>query len=487
MARRLRWAARPQGIIPQSRLTPHKTLAMQLRAAFWTACCALWTGWVGAADSVTAPRPIPLTRPEMKELLEDLKARKPRIPLPQLTDDEKQTLASRADDYEYRLRYHYMPQGEQRGGGFSRGSDQNMSLDYPFKTKLFWIASRMNNCQYCLGHQEIKLAVAGVDEDTLAALDGDWSEFTPKEQAAFAFAQRLTYEPHLLADTDIQQLRKHYTDLQILEMVLSVSGNNSINRWKEGIGVPQSRDGRGFMRRGGAPATQGRVLPIDSFLTPTSQKYQHAVSKVAAVRRDETTGQSSGKTICRRPPLESRSETEQQLASLRDRQPLLPVLAEPQARSVLTGEWSDEPLPQWVRLLANFPREGNSRIAGLRSAEQTGDLAPKLKAQVSWIVARQDRAWYAVAESKRRLKEQGMSDDQIYELDGSWEGFTAAERSLFTLASNLAASPIVLTDNEVTEAIKLNSPSEVVQLIHYVTGRAFFNRVTEAARLPAES
>ncbi len=125
----------------------------------------------------------------MKELLEDLKARKPRIPLPDLTDDEKQKLGNRADDYEYRLRYHYMPQGEQRGGGFSRGSDPNMSLDYPFKTKLFWIASRMNNCQYCLGHQEIKLAVAGVDEDTLAALDGDWSEFTPKEQAAFAIAQ----------------------------------------------------------------------------------------------------------------------------------------------------------------------------------------------------------------------------------------------------------------------------------------------------------
>ena len=35
-------------------------------------------------------------------------------------------------------------------------------------------------------------------------------------------------------------LRKHYTDLQILEMVLSVSGNNAINRWKEGAGVPQS-------------------------------------------------------------------------------------------------------------------------------------------------------------------------------------------------------------------------------------------------------
>ena len=282
---------------------------------------------------------------------------------------------------------------------------------------------------------------------------------SPQKSKPHSPLRKLTYEPHLLADTDIPQLRKHYTDLQILEMVLSVSGNNSINRWKEGIGVPQSQDGRGFMRRGGASATQSRVLPIDSFLTPTPPKYQEAISKVAAIQHDETTGKRTRQTICSRPPLESRIETEQQLASCRDRTPLLPVLSEAEARSVLAGEWSDDPLPQWVRLLANFPREGNSRIAGLRSAEQTGDLSPKLKAQVSWIMARQDRAWYAVAESKRRLRELGMSEDQIYDLDGSWERFTPAERALFTLARNLAASPIVLTDSEVDGSNQAEQPS----------------------------
>jgi hypothetical protein len=98
----------------------------------------------------------------MKDLLEDLKARKPRIPLPELTPEEKTRFADREDNYESRLRYHYMPQGERQGGGFARGADPNMSLDYPFKTMLFWIVSRTNNCQYCLGHQEIKLAVAGL-------------------------------------------------------------------------------------------------------------------------------------------------------------------------------------------------------------------------------------------------------------------------------------------------------------------------------------
>ena len=76
-----------------------------------------------------------------------------------------------------------------------------------------------------MGHQEIKLAVAGLAEDRIAALDGDWSEFTEAEQSAFRLARRLTHEPHRLNDDDINRLREHYTELQILEMLMSVAPN----------------------------------------------------------------------------------------------------------------------------------------------------------------------------------------------------------------------------------------------------------------------
>jgi hypothetical protein len=44
----------------------------------------------------------------------------------------------------------------------------------------------------------------------------------------------------------------------------------------------------------------------------------------------------------------------------------------------------------------------------------------------------------------------------------------------------------VLTDAEVAEALKRTSPRDVVQLINYVTNRASFNRITEAAGLQLE-
>lgn len=464
----------------------------------------LSVGTVFGVDSVNAPRPIPLTRPEMKEFLEDMKGRTPRIPLPELTDADKERLGERGGSYEGRLRYHYTQQdgqgqggqgrGEGRGaggGGFGRDNDPDMSLDYSFKVQLFWIVSRTNNCQYCLGHQESKLLGAGMTEDEIAALDGDWSQHTPPQQTAYAFARKITYEPQNLTDADIDGLRKHYTDKQILEMILSVAGNNSINRWKEGAGIPQSSGGGNFgNRRPGAEPTAERptaaATTAHSYLTPTSDKFQKQITKVAAVTVDPKTGQVTSQTVSNRPPLESRELVEKALAAARQRNPRLPLVDEDKARELLPEGFPEGSLPQWVRLLATFPNSAKGRINSVRSGEERNDLKPLLKAQLSWIIARQDRAWYATGQAKQRMKDLGWSDDQIYSLDGDWSQFTPAEKSLFTLARKLAATPVVLTDADVAEAVKQAGPREVVQTIVYTTNRASFDRITESAGLRIE-
>jgi alkylhydroperoxidase family enzyme len=137
--------------------------------------------------------------------------------------------------------------------------------------------------------------------------------------------------------------------------------------------------------------------------------------------------------------------------------------------------------------VAQFPNESRSRIRSLNAiTDDRGDLSPRLKAQVSWIIARQDRAWYATGVVQRRLKELGQTDDQIFALDGDWKQFSTAERSLFRFAKHLAATPIALTDEDVVAALKETGPRQVVQLINFVTSRAYFDRVTEVAGLPLD-
>jgi hypothetical protein len=97
-------------------------------------CFACWSSALAlAAEPSSEPRPIPLTRPEMKQFLEDMKQRTPRIPLPELTEEEKARLGGsdsagglRGGSYESRLRSLYMPSGNERfsfngGGGAERG------------------------------------------------------------------------------------------------------------------------------------------------------------------------------------------------------------------------------------------------------------------------------------------------------------------------------------------------------------------------------
>jgi hypothetical protein len=325
-------------------------------------------------------------------------------------------------------------------------------------------------------------------DDEIAALDGDWSEATPAERAAYAFARKFTFEPHRLADADIDGLRKHYTDSQILEMILSMAGNNSINRWKEGVGVPQSATGGGLGRRR-ADGQPTELAPASkephSYLTPTSDKYKAAITKVAPIHLDEA-GKPTCQTVSVRPPLEPRDEVEKGLAAARARTPRLPLVDEAKARALLPEGAAAVPVPQWMRLLANFPVQGKARIATQLAAEDKGDLKPLLKARVSWVIARQDRAWYAAGLAKKRLLEFGQTEDQVYQLDGDWSEFTTTERALFTVARNLAASPMMLTDSDVDAAVKLAGPRDVVQMINYVTTCASFDRITEAAGLRLE-
>jgi hypothetical protein len=268
-------------------------------------------------------------------------------------------------------------------------------------------------------------------------------------------------------------------------MILSVAANNATNRWKEGAGIPQAKELSGFLRRAESPAT-GRPLPIATYLTPTPERYQTKITQVAPLPKDAITNGSSRLPVCCRPPVETPVEVERALEACRKRLPRFPLAKEAETRALLPESWPQGPLPQWMRLLANFPKDGRSRIAGLSAAEEKGDLNPLLKAQVSWIVARQDRAWYALGQAKRRLQELCWSEEQIYRLDGDWKNFTPAERALFAVARKLAASPIVLTDDDVAQAVKLAGARNVVQLISYTAHKACFNRITEASGLQLE-
>ncbi|MFM2096781.1 MAG: hypothetical protein RIS70_3905 [Planctomycetota bacterium] len=446
------------------------------------------------------PRKTPVTREAMKQYLEDLKDRTPRIPLPDLSEEEKKQEQEnpRQFGYEARLRKVYLGDapnayltfGGAPVGGFpslqtpSRPNPQDplLSLDYGFKVRMFWIAARANNCQYCLGHQESKLLAVGMSEDEIAALDSEWNIFPEKERVAFALAKRLTLEPHLLTDMDLEACGAHYSDMQLIEMLGSIAGNNAINRWKEGAGIPQMRDGGNFGRTGKSEH--------QSYLTKTSDKFAEKKSNVVAFDAGSVSLQGGAATECKRPPLLTGKALREKIDWAESRMPRLPLVDQQKAREVLGDVVGREPLPQWQRLLAHYPVAGKRLVAAVLASQQSEELSPALQAKINWVTARQDRAWYLTALAHHELRALGVDETQIHALDGDLSKAgslpDAREQALLVVAKNLASAPIVLTDAEVAMAVEVAGPRAVTQVINYTCYRASLNRITEAAGLCAK-
>ena len=78
----------------------------------------------------------------------------------------------------------------------------------------------LNGCQTC---KAARLATDTLPEEQAAGVDayaGDGPGYTPGERAAIAFAERLALEHDTIVDADMAALREHFTDAEILELMM---------------------------------------------------------------------------------------------------------------------------------------------------------------------------------------------------------------------------------------------------------------------------
>ena len=91
--------------------------------------------------------------------------------------------------------------------------------------------SMINGCEYCLQHHLAGSKRVGVTPQEWQALkNADCSGFSPKEQAALKFAEKLTRQPHSVDDTDFDALKQHFSEEQILDLDALVALINFTNR-----------------------------------------------------------------------------------------------------------------------------------------------------------------------------------------------------------------------------------------------------------------
>jgi AhpD family alkylhydroperoxidase len=105
------------------------------------------------------------------------------------------------------------------------------SLDRKLYEAVYLRISLINGCHYCTQHHIQGAKRAGFTLEQMKALkEGNYSGFSAPEQAALRYAEKLTRTPIGASDVDFAELRKYFSDDQIVDFHMLIGLANLTNR-----------------------------------------------------------------------------------------------------------------------------------------------------------------------------------------------------------------------------------------------------------------
>jgi uncharacterized peroxidase-related enzyme len=113
------------------------------------------------------------------------------------------------------------------------------------------MASKSAGCMYCVAHTGSNSSRFGVDDGKIAAIwEFETSNlFTDAERAALSFAQAAAQVPNVVTDADFAELRRHFTELQIVEIMSVVAMFGYLNRWNDSMATTLEEEPIAFAER----------------------------------------------------------------------------------------------------------------------------------------------------------------------------------------------------------------------------------------------
>jgi uncharacterized peroxidase-related enzyme len=135
--------------------------------------------------------------------------------------------------------------------------DPESKVDRGFKRIIAHIASRAAGCQYCMAHTAGGALHFGVEDKKLAAV---WEYqtsllYSAAERATLDFAIAAASVPNTVTDDMFVELRKYWTEEQMVEIVAVISLFGFLNRWNDTLATPLEDEaidvGQKYLARGG--------------------------------------------------------------------------------------------------------------------------------------------------------------------------------------------------------------------------------------------
>jgi uncharacterized peroxidase-related enzyme len=118
------------------------------------------------------------------------------------------------------------------------------------------VASTAAGCRYCQAHEAVDAKLRGVDEDKIAEIwDFERSpRYSDAERAALRFARDASVVPNDVTPRHFDELRRHWDDGEIVEMLAVVGLFGFLNRWNDSMATDLEDVPRAFAARSIGPA-----------------------------------------------------------------------------------------------------------------------------------------------------------------------------------------------------------------------------------------
>jgi uncharacterized peroxidase-related enzyme len=109
------------------------------------------------------------------------------------------------------------------------------TLPKPLKPLIAIISSVAAGCRYCQAHEAVDARERGVDDEKIEAIwDFERSPtFDAAERAALRFSRDASLVPNQVTPAHFEELRRHFDDGQIVEILAVVGLFGFLNRWND--------------------------------------------------------------------------------------------------------------------------------------------------------------------------------------------------------------------------------------------------------------
>jgi uncharacterized peroxidase-related enzyme len=110
------------------------------------------------------------------------------------------------------------------------------------------VSSVAAGCRYCQAHEAVDAKMRGVNDEKIAAIwDFERSPlYDDAERAALRFARDASLVPNEVTPASFEELRRHWDDGQIVEILSVIGLFGFLNRWNDTMATDLEEIPRGF-------------------------------------------------------------------------------------------------------------------------------------------------------------------------------------------------------------------------------------------------